>query len=134
MPFTQEQCELLVNRIGEDEATRLLSRMLFSRIPGDAEAATNEGLNILMGGNENNNVIEDDNDEDDATETYSDDEDDEEDDDNWIDANGQSEIPIVINRVMYSIWNSQDIYLNGIRVGHIDEDRHYIINGINILG
>ena len=134
MPFTQEQCELLVNRIGEDEATRLLSRMLFSRIPGDAEDATNEGLNILMGGNENNNLNDDD---DNATETYSDDtgedNEDEEEDDAWIDANGQTQIPIVLHRVMYVIWNNQDIYLNGIRVGHINEDRHYIINGINIL-
>jgi hypothetical protein len=47
MPFDQAQCELLVNRIGEDEATRLLCRMLFSRIPGDALVAENEGLRIL---------------------------------------------------------------------------------------
>jgi hypothetical protein len=133
MPLNEEQCEQLINRIGEDESTRLFRHMLLGN-PEDALLAENEALQWLRDGNDNDNWVTDEtddneDDEDEDTDTEIDD-----DDLLWIDANGQTEMPIVLNGELYVIWNDRDIHLNGRLVGHIDEDRRYMINGIIIGG
>ena len=139
MPLNEEQCEQLINRIGEDEAIILFRHMLLGN-PEDALLAENEALQWLRDGNDNDNWVtdetDDDEDDDDEDEDEDEDTDTEIDDDDllWIDANGQTEMPIVLNGELYVIWNDRDIHLNGRLVGHIDEDRRYMINGIIIGG
>ena len=126
--LTAQQIERLVYILGEDEARTLVYRIILADNEADRGIAEDEAQFWLEeedeedeGDAEAEELIEDDVIEfDDVIEN-----------DIEIelipDANGQTQRPIHLNGIDYTLWNSETIYLGGVQVGVV-VDGAYIIN------